>query len=595
MLKRRRIIISVFCAFFAIAVFSQMIAAQVPPDSYGFLELVDYKNEPVADASVRFLKNNNYQEPQDFKGGLIEETNRKGLLENGIRFRESNPNVPFSIDKVGFYPFIDYYELFGFLRGRDNKDDPIKIELLKIPTSRAEKKAIGNEQEKREFFGAARKGDALTVRKFIKSGFSPNLTTSDLRGVPATKDIPIIIYAAKSGNNETVKAFLSAGVNVRKKTDSIRSILSVYLEAYPFRSNYYPKTEVEKLELLNLYEDGAESLIEAGADVNSGLLQIAVNKDYVRTLKKLIAKGASINAFDNTGKTALHTAVDYNKNEIIEFLLAKGANPNILSGNSDGYYNYNCASPLMSAVESKNISLVKFLLANKADPNLTCKNGQNALRNAMRNGNYEILDLLINSGANIRAIDENGETNLMYAARSEDAAAVKKMIEMGIPVNSRNKQGATALMIAVSSGSMYSRLDKVKLLLKAGGDPNIVNDQKLTNSNGEQFQTCETALINVAGDADLDSVQNIPLSIIDLLIANKANVNFTCQNGQNALLRAIYNGQVKGIKKLLDAGADISGEKGKAALEYARKVPTYDYNKSRMVEIIKLLEAIVEK
>ena len=586
MIKSRQIIILVFCVLLTIFAFSQNSNAQELSPSYGFLEVIDYKNQPVAGASVSHL-NSNYSE----------KTDQNGRIQKGIEIRHGNPDILFSIEKTGFYTFVDYYGLFSFLSRyeRTNRENPIKIELLKIPANRAEKKILGNEQQKREFFGAARSGDAFGVRKFIKSGLSPNLTTSVLRGIPTVKNVPIIMFAAKSGNGETVKAFLSAGVNVRTKVEPISNILVVYLEAYPFRLNYYPKTEAEKSELLNLYENGAESLIEAGADVNSGALPLAVSKDYVRTIKKLISKGALINALDNTGRTALHSAVEYDKNEIIEFLLEKGANPNILSGNSDGYYNYDCASSLMSAVGRDKINIVKLLLANRADPNLTCKNGQNALRLAMAKGNNEILDLLIKAGGNVKAIDEAGETNLMYAVQCGDLLTVRKMIEAGIPVNARNKHGSTALMIAVSEGAMNLRLEKVKLLLIARADPNIANEQKFVNYDGKEFQQCENALINVAVNADIDTEKDVPLSIIDLLVANKADVNFTCQNGQNALLRAIWNGQVKSVKKLLDVGADVSGEKGKAALDYARKVPKSDYNKNQIEEIIKILEAFVEK
>lgn len=165
------------------------------------------------------------------------------------------------------------------------------------------------------------------------------------------------------------------------------------------------------------------------------------------------------------------------------------------------------------------------------------------------------------------------------------------MIGMGVPVIARNHAGATAPMIAVSYGSMYSRFEKAKLLLEAGADPNIVADEKNPDSFGNQPGSCESALIDIAPESDLDAVQNKPLSIIDLLIANRADVDLICRNGQNALLRAIYNGQVKGVKKLLEAGADIRGEKGRAALDYARKVPNYEYNKERMNELVRLLEA----
>jgi len=41
---------------------------------------------------------------------------------------------------------------------------------LKIPKNKDEKKALGDQQLKREFFSAVLKGDAPTVRKMLKSG-----------------------------------------------------------------------------------------------------------------------------------------------------------------------------------------------------------------------------------------------------------------------------------------------------------------------------------------------------------------------------------------------------------------------------------------
>ena len=594
MRKNLRILNSVFGALFVIFAFSYFASAQSLPPSYGFLEVVDYKNQPVADASVYSLNGAVYTEPESAERSFVGKTNQKGLLENGIRFRYSDTELPFSIDKPGFYTFIDYFGLFGFLRsgGRDNRDKPVKIELLKVPETSAERAATGSEQQKREFFGAARGGNWAAVRQYIKSGLSPNLTTSDLRGVPTAGGVPVIIFAARSGSGATVKELLAAGANVRPKTDPPQNPLAVYLDAYPYQASY-PATEAQKVAMLNAYETGAESLIDAGAELDFGVLYLAAGKGYARTLKKLLAKGAPINARDSAGRTTLLAAVESERKEIVDLLLERGANPNLLSGNYENSDNY-CTSPLMSAVRRDNVNLIKLLLARQADPNVTCKNGQNALRDTLERGKSEIFEMLVKAGANVQAVDERGETNLMFAARKGDAAALKKMLDMGVPVNASSKEGATALIIAVGSGAMTTRLEKVKLLLEAGADPNIANQQKVFNSRGSlQYQRCETALIYVAENAEIDTLDNVPLSIFDLLVANNVNLNFTCENGYSALLAAIDGGQVKGVRKLLDAGVDVSGEKGKAALEHARKASQFDYNKTRLEEIIRMLEAAV--
>ena len=258
----------------------------------------------------------------------------------------------------------------------------------------------------------------------------------------------------------------------------MRDILVVYLQSYyeSFRfGKYYPKTEAEKKELLNAFEAGAENLIEAGAEINSGALSVAATKGYFRTVKKLIAKGANINAEDYNGFTVLHTAVGLDNKEIIEFLLANGANPNAIAGKKNSY-SYYCHSPLMTAVERGDVNLIKLLFSKKADPNLTCQNGKNALRIALINGKIEIFEMLVKAGADVKAIDENGENNLMYAVRYGNVGAVRFMITERIPVNARNKQGATALMIAVSEGDMNLRLEKIKTLLTARADPNISDE-----------------------------------------------------------------------------------------------------------------------
>lgn len=547
--------------------------------------MVDFENKPIANATI------------DSRGGGHGEfqTNEKGELENGFQIRNLHAFVPvFSIQKAGFYSFYDYFGVFDFLAyGQDNRDKPVTIELLKIPQNSAEKKAIGNQQSKREFFEAARKGDASAVRKFLNSGLRPNLKTSDLRGVPVPIELPIIHYAAQSGDSETIKEFLKAGVNLRKKDDPTQQILITYLRANPFLRKY-PETETERKNLINNFEDGAINLIEAGADLTAtyyfnsveNTLTLAARQGYEKVVRAIAVK-----VFPNKRKilsVGLIYSIGNVKTDTIDLLLKNGANPNFLEGTTDGSYGLECFSALMSAVKKANADAVKLLIADKADPNLACPGGKSALRVALDENNFDIFDLLIKSGADVNAVDRDGQTNLIYAAGKGNLAAVKKLLELGVPVNARNKNGATALMFAVNNGSWNSRLQIVKLLLESGADPNIASQPKFYYS-GKEIQQCETALIDAAANADIDTDQNTPLKIIDLLVSHKADVNFSCENGDSAIKRAV-NGQVKGFKKLLEAGADITGEKGKALLDYAGSILKKDYNKRQMEEIIKMLE-----
>jgi len=51
----------------------------------------------------------------------------------------------------------------------------------------------------------------------------------------------------------------------------------------------------------------------------------AANNGHAKTVTILIAKGADVNARDNTGWTALMVAASYNDVEIITALIAAGA------------------------------------------------------------------------------------------------------------------------------------------------------------------------------------------------------------------------------------------------------------------------------
>lgn len=375
--------------------------------SYRFLEVVDYANKPIADATVKVA------------GSCVageQKTNQQGRLEKGFPIGYGDcQTYGFKISKDGYYPFADFFGVTEAISG-SSENESTKVELLKIPHTKAERKAIGKEQLKREFFAAAQNGDILTVRKFLKSGFSPNLTTSDLRGIPGFKDVPIILFAVSSRDFAMINEFLSAGVDVGK----IPGILISYFDANPYQGNYGESEEITKGK--KIYEDGFETLVKKGANINakgtSGMiagnqlttLMIAAYHGYPRTVKFLIDKGVPVNAKDDLARTALIHAVmsPYLKsnNTITELLLQAGADPNVVAEDANPRYGSYCESPLMYAVLNGDTEIVRLLIEYKADVNLGCKNGRNALRIVQEQKKYgyvktadEIIKLLEAAGA----------------------------------------------------------------------------------------------------------------------------------------------------------------------------------------------------
>ena len=368
--------------------------------SYSFLEVVDYDDKPVANAEIKI------------RGSCVggeRFTDEKGQIKGGLPIGFGDcETFDFTISKDGYFPFAD---IFGISRRFVQK---LKIELLINDQNRALRKAIAKEQSKREFFAAAKAGDTLAVRNFIKNGLDPNLMTSSLRGVPVPENEPIIMYAVSSGNGQTVKEFLSAGVDIRKKEELKRDILMKYLSAYPFHKQF-PTTSEE----LAIYEEGAASLIEAGAKIDPNQkgsvtpLMIAADKSYVQIVKLLIKKKASLEAQDAYGKTALMYLPEYNfrpqeRLEIAKLLIQAGVNINLLTSDIpySRYNIYSCKTALSIAVENYDVEFVRFLLANGADVNLTCQGGLTSYEYALdlspnlgEDQKNEILKILENAGA----------------------------------------------------------------------------------------------------------------------------------------------------------------------------------------------------
>jgi ankyrin repeat protein len=588
-----------FIVFFLILLNTVFVNAQGTTD-YRFLEVVDFAGKPVAGATI------------DLRGACStgkQMTDEKGALERfPIGGGDCGSLNDFTISKDGYFSFRDiglfsaphndvYRERFVYNRSENR--DKYKIELLKIPINKAERKAVGDEEKKRELFWAVRDKDSGAVRGLLKSGISPRLQTSDLRGVRLTpENLPAVIYSAALGDVETIKEFLKAGLKLDAKDSPARDILLYYLAANPrnYFTDYAARTEKEKTDLAG-FQDGVDFLIGAGADLSATTqsgktaLMIAAENGDARTIKTLLGKGLTINQTDNQGETALLYATNYNypstpnKIEVAELLLKNGANPNvIIFGNSDDSNDTYCASPLINAVANQNLSLVRLLLDNRADINLACKNGKTAFRVSLRRSwdrtgaDNEIVNVLIRAGADVNSADSLGRTNLMFAAGAGSLPAVELLLKNGAKINARDKIGATVLM----NVSYYrGETEILKMLLERGADPNIAAAVQIGSG---VVADCETPLMRAAVISQ--SGQGI-----ELLVKYGAQVNFACSNGETALTRAVVNAQAENVRKLIEVGADVRGEQGHKALEYARKPALYEWRKETFQEIIKILEA----
>lgn len=534
-------------------VFSAAAHAQQIPD-YLFLEVLDSDKKPVAEATVVTTR----EVSQTIK------TDKEGKIS-------IYPST-FEISKPGFYTF----ESLGI--GRTSRQTRATIELLKIPQTAAERRIVGNEQRKREFMYAAKNGDAEALRRLLKIGINPNLTTDDLRGVSAPKGIPAVVFAANSGDGETIKVLLKAGVSLRSPpNEQVKNILNTYLWADPFRRRK-PKDEAEKQEIMRLYAEGFEELIKAGADINAlrydteTPLIIAAQRGFTPIVKILLTRGVSANYKNNYGETVLMKAAEKSydsetsKAETIRLLLERGADPNAVKDEG-----YNCRTPLINAAGGGDVEAMRVLVENGAKIDFVCKMGASALSSAISFGSAESVEYLLKKGAKPEFFAREREQILSIAVARSNPKIIKMLIDFGFPVDGKG-YGTNALMKAIEN---YSSFEIVNLLLETGADPNVL-------IGGNKYSDdCKTPLMAAVRTGKADTVK--------ALIAKKADAKFVCRDGQSALTAAMtgYN-PLEMLKLLIENGADVKGRQGQFALDYLQ---TYRERIGNAAEIEKIFEA----
>lgn len=163
----------------------------------------------------------------------------------------------------------------------------------------------------------------------------------------------------------------------------------------------------------------------------------AVVKRNPKAIIKAINDGVDIDAFDETGSTALFLAANWGCVDIVRFLIEAGADVN--RGDEDDK-----ETPLMIAAARTNLYGNKIYIGD--------------------NGHIEVMKLLIKAGANVNAKSSFGWTALMGAANAGSIEAVKLLLKSGANPKHRSADKDTALSRAKEAG--YA--DVVKLLREAG-------------------------------------------------------------------------------------------------------------------------------
>ena len=204
---------------------------------------------------------------------------------------------------------------------------------------------------------------------------------------------------------------------------------------------------------------------------------MAIDSDHEDMALLLLRQGADPE-LDGAGRTALHSAVQHRMPKLVRALLASGANPNarlsralpvfnrvILIDNGMGISKIG-ATPFFLAAGYGDLEIMDILIAGGANPLLTSEDGTTALMVAAGADFVEGQDKY-----NGRWFEDN------VAALQESALlAAKKCLELGLDINARNLSNQTALHGAIYLGGS----ELVSYLIEGGADIDAINGRGQT-------------------------------------------------------------------------------------------------------------------
>uniref|UniRef100_A0A182JVJ2 ANK_REP_REGION domain-containing protein n=1 Tax=Anopheles christyi TaxID=43041 RepID=A0A182JVJ2_9DIPT len=321
----------------------------------------------------------------------------------------------------------------------------------------------------------------------------------------------------------------------------------------------------------------APELIESADEDGFTPLHLAVIQGNLQLVNLLLANGADVNALDNEGHSVVHWATVCGEVEALRAVLAAGADvstPDINGGSPLHYAAQMCGANYegKTARASAKLALeILNTLLNHPDTSVEVedKDGRQPLLWAASAGSAKAVLALIKAGAHVESADKDGLTALHCAASRGHTECIDTLINLcGAHTDQIDSNGCTALHYAVTLG----HADATSLLLKLDADPNRQDRKGRTPAHcgcaKGQMETVKILhmkkgnlwLRNAKGDLPVhDAACSGRRQLVQWLIQMKPkHINTTSNDGRTLLHIAAGHDNVDMCKLLLELGADIN-------------------------------------
>jgi ankyrin repeat protein len=332
-------------------------------------------------------------------------------------------------------------------------------------------------------------------------------------------------------------------------------------------------------------------LLSHGANVNAihreagaSALEYAVLKSRPDIVELLLAAGANIGKKYRGGQTVLHLAAARASVQVLNQLIE--AKADLMATDDLGN------TALDEAVLNDQSEAVGSLLDHGASLNYVHPaDGRGALHEACVKGHADIAELLIARGADPGLRDRSGQSPLDLALAYKNARIVALLLRLGSTISSSQAAGDQAM----ESAALKGQVEIAQALLNGGFDINrptpsgstYLHDAALNNQNkmAQLFLkrgASVSALNRIGGTPLHDAALGGSVDVINELLDHGANIDAQDrESGATPLMLAVSMDRLPAARVLLTRGANvkITDHEGNTALDRALKVDDPDLTK----------------
>ncbi|XP_027465840.2 ankyrin repeat domain-containing protein 61 isoform X1 [Zalophus californianus] len=325
-----------------------------------------------------------------------------------------------------------------------------------------------------------------------------------LRNQQMQSIIPIHL-AAEYRKAQSLLCLLEHGADPEVRDARGLTTLHLMLLHWPITSTTWTKPGNRIQRILTDIQSNAvmclHILCEHGAQVNARVddsnkqspLHLAITYGTYPVLSILAQNGAHVNAINESSMTPLHMAADILNKEMMETLIACGADVNCAvasTGNTALKLAVCTASSKAGRLLAAGVSCIRLLLIHGAKVNARDHEGQTAIHEACFGGREAIINLLLESEANVNILTRSGESPIyMYLQRSSnirDTGLLARLLYRSYPLRLTNNQGV------LPAGIMLPEFHLLReTLIKLSQKPLSLEDickRNIRNIYGEKYK-----------------------------------------------------------------------------------------------------------